>query len=82
MSDIASKLEAIFSDLFWDESVGVRSLTRMGSTSWDSLFHLNLLLAIEQEFRISLNDEEVAQLNSFEIVLEIVESKLGGVSNA
>ena len=44
--------------------------------------HLNLLLAIEQEFQVSLNDEEVAQLNSFEIVLEMVESKLGGASNA
>ena len=82
MSDIANKLETIFSDLFWDEPVGVRSLTRMGSTSWDSLAHLNLLLAIEQEFQVSLNDEGVAQLNSFEIVLEIVESKLGGASNA
>jgi acyl carrier protein len=81
MSDVASRLETIFSELFWSESVEVRSLTRMGSTNWDSLAHLNLLMAVEQEFKVSLDDEEVAQLNSFEVVLGIVESKLGNVAD-
>jgi acyl carrier protein len=36
--------------------------------SWDSLKHLNLILALEEEFDISIPDEEVGNLINFELI--------------
>ncbi len=32
--------------------------------SWDSVHHLNLVLALEQEFKIQFEPEEIDQLNN------------------
>ena len=42
---------------------------------WDSLKHMNLILAIEQEFNINFEDEEIIQMLSFEIILEFIKEK-------
>ena len=36
--------------------------------TWDSLRHINLIIALEQEFGISLPDEEVASLTSVRLL--------------
>lgn len=36
--------------------------------SWDSLKHLNLVLALEEEFDISVPDEEVGNLINFQLI--------------
>ncbi len=43
--------------------------------SWDSLRHMNLVLALESEFKISIPDDEVTELTSFRL-LQIVISEL------
>jgi len=40
--------------------------------SWDSLKHLNLVLALEEEFDIRIPDEEVGNLNNFRNIEMIV----------
>lgn len=35
---------------------------------WDSLKHINLIISVEQEFKISLPDEEIASLTSFALL--------------
>jgi acyl carrier protein len=45
---------------------------------WDSMAHINLILAVEQEFRIALSPDEAAQAVSFEAMEALVEEK--GVS--
>lgn len=37
---------------------------------------LNLVLAIEQEFGVTLTDDEAVELNSFQVALETVTDKL------
>jgi acyl carrier protein len=44
--------------------------------SWDSLKHMNLILAIEQSFNISFDDEEIIQSLSYGIIVEILKEKL------
>jgi acyl carrier protein len=39
--------------------------------NWDSLRHLNLILALEEEFGISIPDEEVGNLLNYKLI-EIV----------
>ena len=43
---------------------------------WDSARHLDLVLALEDEFAIQFTDEEMVQLVSFEAISEIVRRAL------
>lgn len=44
--------------------------------TWDSLRHLNLVLALEQEFAIQFTPEEIEQLISVWLIGNLVEEKL------
>ena len=43
--------------------------------SWDSLKHLNLILAIEDEFNISFTEEESVEIESLELMKELIKEK-------
>jgi acyl carrier protein len=43
--------------------------------NWDSLQHLNLVLAVEQEFNVQFSPEEIEQLLSVELVAALLEEK-------
>ena len=45
-------------------------------TQWDSLQHLNLVLAIEQHFNLELAPEDIEQMRTIHLVTLIVEEKL------
>lgn len=40
--------------------------------NWDSIRHLNLILALEEEFNLSIPDEEVGNLVNFKLIELIV----------
>jgi acyl carrier protein len=44
--------------------------------NWDSIRHLNLILALEEEFGITIPDEEVGNLVNFKLV-ELIVDELG-----
>lgn len=44
---------------------------------WDSLKHMNLILALEEEFNIAFSDEEIVEMLSVEIIVEILKEKGG-----
>ena len=72
---LTNRLERVFEGLVSDRRVPVRQLTRVNSAAWDSLFHLTLVLAIEQEFGVTLTDIDVLELSSFSSALQILEEK-------
>ena len=43
--------------------------------SWDSIGHLNLILEIEDSLGVSFTKDEIESINSFEVLLEIINSK-------
>ena len=43
--------------------------------TWDSLHHLNLVLALEQEFAIQFTPEEIEQLLSIELIDALIAEK-------
>jgi len=47
------------------------------SDYWDSLQHMNLVAAIEQEFGFELTFEEIVAMKSFEESCAVLEKKLG-----
>lgn len=42
--------------------------------NWDSLGHLNLVLALEQEFRVRFSPEQIQQMMSLEAIIKILQS--------
>jgi len=45
---------------------------------WDSIQHLNLVLAVEQAFGLTFEPEEVDAMTGVQAVAELVEGKLAG----
>jgi acyl carrier protein len=44
--------------------------------NWDSLRHLNLILALEEEFDVSIPDEEVGNLVNYKLIELIINDLL------
>ncbi len=45
--------------------------------TWDSVHHLNLVLALEQEFNLQFEPEEMDQLKDVPHILRIIATKTG-----
>lgn len=43
--------------------------------NWDSLRHLNLVLALEQEFGVEFTPEEIEQMLSVELITDLLTEK-------
>jgi acyl carrier protein len=62
---VKRRLDAVFQDVFDDSSLEVKDdMTAADVEGWDSLSHINLIVAVEKEFRIRLTTGEVLGLNN------------------
>ena len=43
--------------------------------SWDSIKHMNLVIALEEEFDIEFTDSEIVEMMNFKLICNIVLSK-------
>lgn len=50
--------------------------TRDTLSGWDSMAHVNLVLALEQHFDLQFRPEEMLEMLSIELVAMLVEEKL------
>ena len=50
--------------------------------TWDSVHHLNLVLALEQEFELQFEPEEIDSMTSIEQIVSVLESKLSKSASA
>jgi acyl carrier protein len=44
--------------------------------TWDSVHHLNLVLALEQEFNIQFEPEEIDRMTSVQDIVNVLSAKL------
>jgi acyl carrier protein len=58
------------------ESVGPGTSTDTVE-GWDSLKHMRLIIALEEAFDVTIPDEEVATMTSYEIVKLVVAEQAG-----
>jgi acyl carrier protein len=42
---------------------------------WDSLQHMNLILALEEDLKIKFTDEELAEMVNLQLILKALRSK-------
>jgi acyl carrier protein len=54
------------------------STAKDSTASWDSLNHINLIVALEQEFQTSFDVNEIESMQSFSNILETLRRKLRG----
>ena len=75
--EILEKLNNVFIDVFDDESIQVTdSTTADDIADWDSLEHINLIVAVEQEFGIKFNMNEVTSMKNVGEMVDIISSRI------
>ena len=42
---------------------------------WDSLKHMSLILSLEEEFSVSLSDEEIMKISSIKDIIKLLKEK-------
>ncbi len=73
-SDVYERMLPIFCDVFDDDSIVVTpKLQAADVDGWDSLAHIRLIVALEQEFGVKFT---AAEASGFECVAEVVASIL------
>jgi acyl carrier protein len=75
--NIEDRVRGIIADVFGlrPEEVGAETSIETVE-AWDSLQHLTVVLAIEEEFDIHLDDEQTVAAVSFPVIAEIVRDRL------
>jgi len=73
------KIKQIMADVF---GININNITNDASVDsieeWDSLNHLKLILALEDELNISFSEEETVEIMSYLILVEILKNyKIG-----
>ena len=75
--EIFGKLNEVFRDVFEDDDITVGDATTADDIEdWDSLEHINLINAIEQEFGIKFNMGQIVSMKNVGEMVTIIESKL------
>jgi acyl carrier protein len=73
-SEIFERMTPIFCDVFDDDAIVVKStMVADDVDGWDSLAHIRLIVALEQEFHVRFS---AAEASSFENVGQVVASIL------
>lgn len=76
--EIKERLQEIFRDVFDDEELEIRDdMSAKDIEDWDSLAQINLIIAIEKEFGVKFNLEEVSKLKNIGEMLVQIRTKLG-----
>jgi len=75
--DIDLQVKTIFSNLFSIEPSQIHSkLSPADVDKWDSLQHLNLVVAIEEEFGISIDAEQITEMLTYELIISLIKENL------
>ena len=67
------KLKEIMSEVFNVPEDSIDSLSSPDTIeSWDSLKHMNLVTALEEEFNIRLTYEQISEMLNFSLIIEVL----------
>ncbi len=69
------ELKPIITRVFNEENELLIEMKKCDVLNWDSIGHLNLILEIEDTLEISFSKFEIERIDSFKILLEIINSK-------
>jgi len=65
MNEIYARLNEVFQDVFDDDGLTVNENTTAADVEdWDSLSHITLIAAVEDEFRMKFSMKEVVEMKN------------------
>ena len=75
-----NKLEALIADVFsFQKTNGEADIVFQDLEAWDSLTHMNFVIAVEQEFEVELTTDEIIDMQSYLKTKDILEKRGVGV---
>ena len=78
-SEIYDRLTEIFRDFFDDDDIVINDETTSDDIEdWDSLEHINLIVAIEQEFEMKFSMGEVTGMKNVGAMVDIIQERIQG----
>ena len=76
MQTTIDRLKEVFFDVFDDDEIAIsRETTAADVEDWDSLMHVNLVLATERAFDVRFSSAEVAQLIDVGELIDMIDAK-------
>ncbi len=73
MRDNEAKLKQVLADIFGIDAGKVDETTSVDTVEkWDSLRHLNLVLALEEKFKVTLTEEQTVQILSYPLIIAVL----------
>ena len=77
--NMESTLKTVMATVLAIEAEAIGNDTSMDTVeSWDSIKHMNLVLAIEDEFGVSIPDEDAANITSYPLIRLVLAEQLKG----
>jgi acyl carrier protein len=77
MNGIKERIRNVMAIVFGIETDQIKDNAEPGIIeSWDSLRHMSLIVALEEEFDISFTDDEITELLNIELITSIISEKL------
>ena len=75
--EVYKTLNGVFQDVFDDESIEVNDETTSDDIEdWDSLEHINLIAAVEQEFGVKFSMGQVVSMKNVGEMVDIILSQI------
>jgi acyl carrier protein len=72
-ADVLTRLTEVFRDVFDDPRLEINARTTAKDIDdWDSITHINLILAVEKAFKVSITTREVANLKEVGDLMQIL----------
>jgi acyl carrier protein len=76
-TQIYSLLDAVFKEVFDDESIEVTpQLAAKDVDGWDSLTHIRLILSVEKVFKIKFTNSEITNLENVGDLVTLVRARV------
>jgi len=74
--EILEQLTVIFKEVFDDDEIVIsRKTTADDIDDWDSLEHINLISAVEKEFKVRFKMKEVSTMKNVGEMVDIISSR-------
>lgn len=71
--EVYERLNAVFADVFDDEELTVNDETTAADVEgWDSLIHITLIDAVEEEFDISFDMKTIVKLKNVGEMVDVI----------
>jgi acyl carrier protein len=74
-NQIERVVRAVLATLLKRQFEAGADITRTNTAGWDSLKHMEIMFALEDEFNTEFTEDELAKLDSFTKIVDAVQAK-------